>query len=68
MNARWINAVIATCAITGRAAHRVYGKVTFLMYDRFLIPPRGRRNATRRAPKRVSRNVALHRLSRLWSF
>ena len=28
MNARWMNAEIATCAIAGRAANRVYGKAT----------------------------------------
>ena len=64
INARWINAEIATCAIAGRAANwprgqsRVWKLPIAIVSDRFLILPRGRRNATRRAPKRVNGKAA----------
>ena len=50
MNARWINAEIATVPIacTMETSHIV------IVSDRFLFMPRGRRNATRLAPKRVN--------------
>ena len=42
------------------AADRVYGYVALFMYnDRFLILLRGRRNATRRAPKHFNGKAAL---------
>ena len=62
MNARWINAEIATCAIAGRAANRVYGKVTLLLYMidfQFCRAP----IATRRSLKRVNGKAALHKYS-----
>ena len=65
MNAWWMNAEIATCAIAGHAANWLHGQSRLwnghivIVYDRFLILPRGRRNATRRAPKRVNGKAAL---------
>ena len=63
VNARWMNAEIATCAI-GRAASSPRGQSRpwkghiVIVLDRFLILPRGRRNATRRAPKHVKGKAA----------
>ena len=56
MNARWMNAEIATCAIAGRAANWPHSQSRHIVIvsDRFLILPRGRRNATHRSPKRVN--------------
>ena len=65
INARWMNAEIARCAISGRAANwprgqsRTWEGHIVIVSDRFLILPRGRRNATRRAPKRVNGKAAL---------
>ena len=56
MNARWINAEIATCALAGRAANLVYyiwEDHIFNLYDRFLILPLGRRT-----PKRMNGKAA----------
>ena len=53
------------CAIAGRAANWPRGQSRpwkghiVIVLDRFLILPRGRRNATRRAPKRVNGKAAL---------
>ena len=64
MNARRINAEIATCAIAGRAANwprgqsRAWKGQIVNVCGRFLFLPRGRRNATRRAPKRVNGKAA----------
>ena len=64
MNARWMNAEIATCAIAGRAANWPRGQSRpwkghiVIVLDPFLILPRGRRNATRHAPKRVNEKAA----------
>ena len=64
MNARWMNAEIATCAIAGRAANWPHGQSRLweghivIVSNQFLILPRGRRNATHRAPKRVNRKAA----------
>ena len=55
MKARWINTEIATCAI----AVRVWVGHFVNVYDRFLIIlPRGLRDATRCAPKRVNGKAA----------
>ena len=54
------NAEIATCAIAGRAANWPRGQSRpwkghiVIVLEGFLILPRGRRNATRPAPKRVN--------------
>ena len=59
-----MKAEIATCAIAGRAANWPRGQSRpwkghiVIVLDRFLILPRGRRNATRRAPKRVNGKAA----------
>ena len=60
-----MNAEIATCAIAGRAANWTRGQSRpwkghiVIVLDPFLILPRDRRNATRRAPKRVNGKAAL---------
>ena len=69
MNALWINAEIATCAIACRAAKwpraqsRVWEGHIVTVYDRFSILPRAHRNATRRALKRVDGKAVLHKYS-----
>ena len=59
-----MNAEIATCAIAERAANwprgqsRLWKRHIVIVSDRFLILPRGRRNAASRAPKRVNGKAA----------
>ena len=55
MNARWINAEFATCAIAGRTAScarliAIWKGHIVNVYDRLLTLPCGRSNATHRAP------------------
>ena len=69
MNARWINAEITTCA--DRAVNRPRGQSPvweghiLIVCDRFLILPRGRRNASRTQTLQLTRlgarRVALRR-------
>ena len=69
MNARWINAEITTCA--DRAVNRPRGQSPvweghiLIVCDRFLILPRGRRNASRTRTRQLTRlgarRVALRR-------
>ena len=64
MNARLMNTKSATCAIAGHAANWLRGQSRVcqghivIVLDRFLILPRGLRNAMRRALKHVNGKAA----------
>ena len=53
-----MNAEIATYAIAGRGQSRPWKGHIVIVLHPFLILRRGRRNATRRAPKRVNGKAA----------